>query len=90
MFFDSTGEFGREIGLKARMFTIAETPQHVLHPIGRIEQDEEKAFGEAVQFKTHGAFTVAEHQFALLQIRRLVQAAIVQPIVIFRHSKRGK
>src|SRR5205823_13816609 len=37
---------------------------------------------------THQPFTFREHQFAMLQVRRLIQPAIVEAVVILSNSER--
>ena len=70
------------------MLPIPEAPYHVLYPIGSVVEHEEKAFAKPVKLETHQPFTFREHQFAMLQVRRLIQPAIVEAVVILRHSER--
>src|SRR5438128_6004594 len=72
------------------MLPIPEAPYHVLYPIGSVVEHEEKAFAKPLKLETHQPFTFREHQFAMLQVRRLIQPAIVEAIVVLRHSQSGK
>src|SRR5436189_3217746 len=72
------------------MFTVAETPEHVLHPIRRVVEQKEESFLEAVELKTHHALALFEYKFALSKIGGFVQAAIVQSIVVLRHTEGGE
>ena len=72
------------------MLPITEAPQHVLYPVRGVEQHEEQPFSATIKLEAHGVYTLAEHQLTVLQIGGLIEAAIVQAIVIFRHPQRRK
>src|SRR5947208_1567464 len=72
------------------MFRIAEAPEHVLHTIRRVVEQEEKSFLEAVELKTHHALAFFEYKFTLSKIGGFIKAAIVQPIVVLRHTESGE
>src|SRR5437773_853509 len=72
------------------MLAIPEAPHHVLHPVGSVVQHEEETLSEAIKLETHQPFTFGEHQFAVLQVRRLIQPAIIESVVILRHSESGE
>src|SRR5437879_5177117 len=72
------------------MFTVAETPEHVLHTIRRVVELEEQSFLEAVELKAHHSLALFEYKFTLSKICSFVKAAIVQSIVVLRHTESGK
>src|SRR5215467_1353705 len=51
MLLDKPGKVARQVRLIPGMFGIAEAPEHVLHAVGRVVEQEEKAFLEAIQFE---------------------------------------
>src|SRR5207244_12641746 len=85
---DARREFWAHIALVTRMIAITEAPYHVLYPIGSVVEHEEKTFIKSVKLKTHQPLTLCEHQLAVLQVRGLIQPAIVEAVVILRHSER--
>ncbi len=87
--FDLAFVVASEIGIVQRMRFIAEAPEHVLHAVGSIEDDEEEAFAEAGEFVEHHAFAFSEDEITLLEVRGFVNAAVIERSVVFGHAERG-
>jgi len=86
---DARRESGTHVGLVTAMLPIPEAPHHMLYPIGSIVEHEEKTFVKTGQAQNASAVTLCEHQFAVLQIRKLIQPALLSHCGL-RHSQSGK
>src|SRR5262249_46188929 len=65
---------------------LAEPPEHVLDPIGRIEEAKKEAFAQPLELVSHHRRALAEYLVALLPIGVLAEPPVVQPTVVLDHS----
>ena len=87
MFFDSSGEFRREVGLKAGMFTIAETPQHVCTRVRALEEKNRLSLERLAQVHHSLSLPSTRSQGG---VRGLIQFGIIQTVVLLRHAEGGE
>jgi hypothetical protein len=87
--FDLGAKAGGLVGLVAGVVLIAKTPEHVLHAVGRVEEDEEKAFGAAVELGEHHLLALVEDAVGLVEEGGFVDALVFKAGMVLCHAERG-
>ena len=70
------------------MIGLAEPPEEMLDPIGRIEQAVEKPRSKRLELVQHHRLAITPGDRALIEKRLFRDSLVVQPGVIFDHSGR--
>ena len=79
---------GRGLAPVGRMVGLAEPPEHVLDPVGRVEQAEEEPLVEPLQLVEHHRLALVPDVVALVEERLLVEPLVAQAGVVLDHPGR--